>query len=91
MREVEVCSTVCRREPAPGQFRHPGQGDLFLTPCRLRLPHRRHDTFGRWRPRDASALRRTTDEKALAAIHQLVEELEERAREAGIAAPDTRK
>ena len=32
-----------------------------------------------------------TDEKALAAIHQLVEELEERAREAEIAATDTRK
>ena len=32
-----------------------------------------------------------TDEKALAAIHQLVEELEEGAREAEIAATDTRK
>ncbi len=36
-------------------------------------------------------VRGITDEKALTAIHQLVEELEERAREAEIAATDTQK
>jgi hypothetical protein len=78
MRQPRPDYTVCRREPAPGQFRHPGQGDLFLTPCRLADAAALRAEAQRLR----AVARGITDEKALTAIHQLVEELEERAREA---------